>query len=344
MNSAGRIGRSLVIRADASQRTGSGHVMRMMALAQGWRDAGGTAFLVAAELPEALEIRVREGGMAVKRIDAAVASPSDASSTIGIAAEEGAAWVVLDGYSFGPEFHSFIRAAGIELMVVDDIGHLSRYDVDAILNQNSYASEAMYPERLPQTKLLLGSPYALIREEFLVWRNRPKSIPERGSRIVVTLGGADPDDATPRIVEGLADLDAEVIVILGGGNPHAPPKVPAGATARFEIVRDRRDMPDLLRWADLAVSGAGSTCWELAVLGVPGVLTILAENQVRIAEHLEAIGAAKSLGWASGLEPSEIGRVVDAVLKDKALRVAMSKAGSHLVDGGGAGRATAELW
>jgi spore coat polysaccharide biosynthesis predicted glycosyltransferase SpsG len=32
-------------------------------------------------------------------------------------------------------------------------------------------------------------------------------------------------------------------------------------------------------WADVAVSAGGSTCWELAFMGAPGLIITVAENQ-----------------------------------------------------------------
>ena len=45
--------------------------------------------------------------------------------------------------------------------------------------------------------------------------------------------------------------------------------------------------------ADLAIGAGGSSSWERCCLGLPTLLYVLAENQRKIAESLEKLGAVK---------------------------------------------------
>ena len=47
------------------------------------------------------------------------------------------------------------------------------------------------------------------------------------------------------------------------------------------------NMPELMARADVAVSAGGSTCWEVAFMGLPFLIVVLAENQEHIAKELE---------------------------------------------------------
>jgi spore coat polysaccharide biosynthesis predicted glycosyltransferase SpsG len=102
-------------------------------------------------------------------------------------------------------------------------------------------------------------------------------------------------------------------------------------------------MSDWMAWADVAVTAAGSTCWELAFMGVPMVTLVLAENQVRIAASLSAAGAAVSAGWANDVEPGAMAAAIDAMVSSRQAREQMSRCGRDLVDGLGAERVTAVL-
>ena len=70
------------------------------------------------------------------------------------------------------------------------------YCADLVLNQNIYAREELYKYRDFKTELLLGSPFVLLRSEFRSWRNRIRKNPDKAGKILVTLGGSDPDNVT----------------------------------------------------------------------------------------------------------------------------------------------------
>jgi UDP-2,4-diacetamido-2,4,6-trideoxy-beta-L-altropyranose hydrolase len=336
-------GHRLLIRADASERIGSGHVMRSLALAQAWQDSGGAACLAARLLPKAIERRWHEEKIEIRQLAEAC---GDAQQTVELAREIGADWVVLDGYQFGAENQRAIKNAGLQLLVVDDEARARHYVADLVLNQAPYAVPGLYPIRSPRTALLLGTRYALLRREFLRARPTDRSQAPRTQRVLVTLGGADPDNCTRTILEAIAGIEKlTTIAVVGPSNSHAMEleQLAQGARGRITVRRNPTDMSELMAWADLAISAAGSTCWELAFMGLPMLLVVLAENQRPGATSLEQLGLARNLGWHSKLSPDKVCAAVMQISDDPALRASMSRKGLELIDGRGASRVVTEM-
>ena len=333
----------LLIRADASEQIGSGHVMRCLALAQAWQEAGGEVFLGARTLAETLKRRWRDEQIESRQI---ATSGDDAGETVKLAREIGADWVVLDGYQFGTEFQRAIKNAGFRLLVVDDDGCAQHYAADLILNQNPCASRNMYPSRNIGTELLLGTRYALLRREFLSARPANRAHAPRAARILVTLGGADLDNCTRKILEAVAVIEGlATTAIVGPDNPRAPEleELAKRADARIAIRQNPPDMPQLMAWADIAVSAAGTTCWELAFMGLPMLLVVLADNQRPNATCLDKLGTAANLGWHGALSEDKMRAAIVQTLDDPALRASMSQKGFELVDGRGASRVVRKM-
>ena len=302
----------LLIRADADSRIGIGHVMRCLALAQAWQDSGGKAVLVAAELPEGLEERLRHEGIQLARITAPVGGPEDAAATLAVARHHKAAWVVVDGYAFSAHYFDALREAGPRVVAVDDMGHLERYPVDVLLNQNLSATSAMYDGRTgPSTTLLLGPRFSLLRREFRRIPTRTQSGPHEPRRVLVTFGGADHENLTGDVLRNLQRTvlrDLHVIVLAGAANPHVPMLRELAAGMRFscEVRVDVSNVAELMAWADAAITAGGSTVWELASLGVPALIGAVEQNQLMGVSALSEIPFFRALP-ATELLSSDIG-------------------------------------
>jgi UDP-2,4-diacetamido-2,4,6-trideoxy-beta-L-altropyranose hydrolase len=338
---------NLLIRADASIVMGTGHVMRCLALAQAWREAGGNAVFAMAQNTPAIEALLTAESCRVNRIpEAEPGTLEDSQAAIALARQLRVEWIVVDGYQFGSEYLGSLKAAGFKILIVDDYGHATHYAADLVLNQNSYAREILYCSREPYTRLLLGTEYCLLRSEFARWRDWQREIVPVGRKILATMGGSDAENVTRMVVRALANIsDIEVIVVVGGSNPHLDLLRTALSRAgrHFDLRQDVRDMPELMAWADLAVAGAGSTCWEMCLLKLPMVLIDLAENQKPIARSLESLGAGVHLGSAKSVAAGEIGDRVRAVLLSQRDRAALSLSCGALVDGLGASRVVSKL-
>lgn len=341
-------GPRLVIRADANVAMGTGHVMRCLALAQAWQDAGGGCVFAMEQSTSAVESRLREQGMEVAVLRAAAGSVEDARETAGIAAEQGARWIVVDGYQFGSEYQSAIRAAGFKFLFLDDYVHAAPYSADLILNQNFQAKAEMYSQRDSCTQLLLGPRYAMLRREFRAWRDWRRENHGVAKKILVTMGGSDPDNATSiamEAVRSIRDLGLETTVLVGGSNPHLQSirESIASEDSAVRLVVDAGNVAEWMVWADVAISGAGTTVWELCFLGLPSVLLVLADNQEPVAEFAEKMQIAWNLGRPCLGSSAIIAEKVRELLNSRDVRAMQSRNGRSLVDGRGAERVVAHL-
>jgi UDP-2,4-diacetamido-2,4,6-trideoxy-beta-L-altropyranose hydrolase len=331
---------NLAIRADASSAIGTGHVMRCLALAKAWQGIGGRVFCLMAESVLALEERLNRESVVWGRITAAAGTVEDADQTVTWARSANASWLVVDGYRFGPAYIRRLKSAGLRVLFLDDDGRFDFYPADAVLNQNIFPNPAMYDNREPFTRLLLGSEYVLLRPEFLAEPNA-REHPTIGWKVLVTMGGSDPQDVTRKVLLALLKIERnfEARIVVGSGNPRQH-ELQALAVRRVGIRLERSptNMAPLMRWADVAISGAGGTCWELAHLGLASIVIALSSDQVGIARGLAENDIAISLGWHANLSEERISDALNSLLGDHGRRIAMSERGTKLVDGHGAER------
>jgi RimJ/RimL family protein N-acetyltransferase len=97
-------------------------------------------------------------------------------------------------------------------------------------------------------------------------------------------------------------------------------------------------MPELMAWADMAVTAGGITSWEIAFLGLPNLTLVLANNQGLVAEGLDQSGAAIKLGWYLKIGKEWIAGALKDLAFDSARRRKMAQTGQELVDGQGVQR------
>jgi UDP-2,4-diacetamido-2,4,6-trideoxy-beta-L-altropyranose hydrolase len=345
----------LCLRADARPDVGIGHLMRCLALAQAWQDRGGSASFVTATASPALLKRLDSEGFAVHRLQAEPASAADAAETDTVASGRGAAWVVVDGYLFGPGYLQGLIKDDRQLMVIDDQATQDFAAARLIVNPNVQATPKLYAGSNGGERVLAGSRFALLRREFQANVTERKSTtkqtrPDADRRnlpghVVITMGGSDPPNATGRMLEilsGFGDRRLKLSVILGPANTHRERLEPVLAALRgkhdVELLVDPPDLVAVLARADLAVSAAGTTCWELASLGVPLAIVVLADNQLAGAEALAQRGMAVLLGWHEELNASAVLQQLRSLLQQPELLRRLSNDARSLIDGRGAGR------
>jgi len=337
-------GDRLLLRADADEHIGSGHLMRLVALGQAWHDAGGRV-LVATFAPGGLLDRIASEGWDVHRLRSVPQDRADLLEIRRLAQDVSPSWIAIDGPQFDARYIVELGRAA-NTLVVDDLARLAAYPATVVLNQNLHASALTYPPS-PGTRLLTGPAYALLRREFRSdWPTREP--PGEARALVVTFGGADPARLTRRTLEALSRSapDAfQVTAVAGGANPDLPALLELAGKQRgqIEVRHNVVDMAGLLAQADLALSSAGSTVWELARMGVPALVIETAAAEPMLVSGLAAIGLFRPLGAPDRLTD---GALVDALLDaaaDRPWRTRMAALGRSIVDGLGAERVVSAM-
>ena len=282
--------KTLLVRVDASHEIGIGHIMRCIALSQGWRANGGRVIFITYCENDGLRRRLVEEGFQVVSLEKVNTCNLCDTAQQAFAAHPGA-WVILDGYHFGTAYQALLKEKGHKLLVIDDLADLNFYTGDLVLNQNAYGRQLKYTCE-PRVGLLLGSDYALLRSEFLDWLGWRRIYPETVQRVLVTFGGSDATKQTCKVIQAINNLDSctlQVDVIVGANNPNISELLMTVRSQRHQIKvkPNATNMPEQMAWADVALTAGGSTCWELAFMQVPSLVITTASNQRYVAPELQ---------------------------------------------------------
>jgi spore coat polysaccharide biosynthesis predicted glycosyltransferase SpsG/RimJ/RimL family protein N-acetyltransferase len=188
-------------------------------------------------------------------------------------------------------------------------------------------------------RLLLGPKHAILRSWWSEHRAATRSrLANQGpvGRILVSMGGTDPDNATARVMAAVArsGMDVQVAVVLGAGSPHIE-MVKKALRPNMTLHVDPEHLVDLCAKADLAIGAPGTSSFERAVLGLPAILVPLADNQRFIAAAFAASGAAEILPVEILDDADAFGGRIAALAHDPERRHIMSQRAASVTDGRG---------
>jgi len=340
---------TLVIRADASIKSGTGHVMRCLALAQAAVKENIRVIFVTKTSNTDILKKLSSFGIEFYMMKEMPGPLLEADELCTIATNASASWIAVDGYHFSEQYLSRLKqTSSAKILFIDDYAHLNFYDVDLLINQNISAPKYCY-KTSNDAEILAGSKYVLLRDEFVTHTQDAKEIKEIPVNILVTMGGSDPYGMTSRVIEAIEDLNQALFslrVIVGALNPDIDSiyNTSKRSKTNVSLFKNATDMPSFIRWADIIISAAGSTCWEICYFGTPAVVTSVTENQQDIAEYLHNAGCAVYAGKHEQLTRGKLTNTIYQLANDHSLRKSMSIKQQKIVDALGRQRVLAKLF
>lgn len=350
----------IVIRTDASLVIGTGHVMRCKTLAEELHRRGAEVVFVCRDLRGNLIPLLKKYDFIVKELPTpkainpvqaeksddysawlGVEQSEDVSQTIEALGDFEPDWLVVDHYGLDESWEQGLRGRVDKILVIDDLVNRP-HDCDVLLNQNLLDDlDNAYQGLVPNgCRKLLGPRFALLRREFREAREMLRDRDGMIRRTLVFFGGVDPTSETEKALKALEMLgrpDLAVDVVVGSNNPQGE-KIEAICRCKRNVTFHRQvsNMAELMSCADLAIGAGGTASWERCCMGLPALVTIIADNQSESTLQLANRGAVRIVGITSEVEPLDYKVKISALTPDK-LKT-MQTNGFDLVDGRGIDR------
>jgi len=303
---------NVIFRVDASIETGSGHIMRCLALADALKPVATINFVCRHLLPPLEKLILGKNfGLRLlpKSYDAHgdlahshwlhSSQAQDALDTIeAISATGKCDWLVIDHYSLDHRFENYLRKYVCKILVIDDLA--DRYhECDLLIDQNPFENQdTRYINKVSsECTCLLGANYCFIRDEFLLQRNSvsPRSGPV--SSILIYFGGIDNLNKTQEAIETILDLAENDIAsgrlkinVVIGSTHRACIKIKSICeNNNINLHIQTQNMAKLMSEADLAIGAGGISTFERLYLRLPALVTPIAKNQLEPLRFMESL-------------------------------------------------------
>ena len=332
----------ILIRADANEKTGSGHVMRCLSVASAFKAKGETVRFVTADTKS--YVLISSNGFDCEVLDTDFSDmEGEINKLTSIVSLYNPSLLIIDSY-FVTECYFAELGKLVKTAYIDDLNE-KVWDVDFLINYNVFASEYDYSGyENTKTKLLLTPEFAPLRDEF---RNQaPHENKDNVTDILVSAGGSDPARISERIISEICPLlpDIRFHFIIGALNPRID-EIKKMEKGNVVLHVNEQHIADLMRECDIAVSASGSTLYELCACGVPTIVYTLADNQIPAAKLFDKLGIMLNSGDCRFDEKfiSNLKSCIRKLISDTDTRTKMSYNMQHLVDGQGAERLAERL-
>jgi spore coat polysaccharide biosynthesis predicted glycosyltransferase SpsG len=306
------VSRSLLILTEGDRHRGLGHVTRCAAYAEGWIGRGG-------------EVRWRlDGDGAARSVAGATGEVALGPWLDRIDTLAPADMAIVDSYRLTAPLARAVADRFEAVVFVDDLQAVT-YPAATVVHPALDPA----PAAPDAAEWLVGPRWQPLRPAFWTLPSRPPARDTIG-RVLVTLGGGDTPGLGAEVAGAVRRLLPETRIDLVAG--HAEVEAAADVTVHRGLSAEA--MADLMLRADLAVSAAGTTVFELARCGTPTLMIGIADNQRPNLRYWPDAGGFVSLGRPDAGLGARLEAGV-AALGSPQVRAAVSARAGALVDGQG---------
>lgn len=274
---------SVYFRTDGNESIGLGHIYRCLSLAGILQPAFESVFIFS-KTPRHLFEKIdflKVKSMFIEHSDEQLEMQWIESSV------PSSSLIVIDSYEFTDGYFRDLLQRGYKTVFVDDQNKINT-EAYAIINHLVGSERNNY---LKAKKIFLGPAYAILREEFLKAVHKPSK--KIGESIFVSLGGADKDHVTNKVVKCLLTLGKKINVLIGAGfTGQQELEIISRANPRAKIFKEKpaSEIIELISDSEFAVITPGMISYELFTIGIPAVCGYISSSQRQVVSQFEEHG------------------------------------------------------
>lgn len=334
------------IRADANEIVATGHVMRCLAIADELRKIGEEPVFISADNFSRAMLK-QKGYEFVslesdwKHMECEIGKLEQVISKYDIKA------LLVDSYYVSKLYFEKIHGL-TKIMYIEDLGQ-DVYDVDAIVCYANYYKDLFLNEKYSsKVKLFQGTDYIPLRSRFF---NLPsKRISSRIRKLIVLSGGIDNYNFlwnfSKKILGNSLFETLETIHVICGKyyDKYDELLQEFMGIGKFQFHRAVDHIEEYMLSADVAISAAGVTSYELCATGTPTIIYTMADNQKKNAKSFYEDGLMEYAGDLR-CDPAldEIIELLQRKYQDFGYRKKISEIMKKKIDGKGAQRIAKEI-
>lgn len=336
--------KKIAFRVDSSNSIGSGHVHRCLALAHFFKKNAADVYFFGRNHKGNIHSFIRESGFQLIELTqpsrewVGEKTPhadwlgtdliSDVQETNDLMEKVGKFDALfMDHYAIDDRWLKPFLNRNLITAAIDDLCDRS-LNFDLLINQSIGVTEKNYTQLSPNSQKLLGPKYALLRNEFNDQRSDIKTR-NRIQNILISFGGIDATNETQKTVLALLpELEPEMkLQVVPGTMSKIDTQSP-----QIVLHKNTQKMASLMKSADLAFGAPGTMTWERCAMGLPAIVTILADNQLRNAQDGENAGFQICLGTSNEVTVKTIKEAFLMLKKDRNKLQSMSQKAQDTVD------------
>ncbi len=295
--------KNIVVRLDAGNIFGFGHLSRCISLVESFASDHDIHFIIKTD--DKLKVQNFIKSHYSKRVDSLTfigtfLEKEKELELINQTVKSLNGFLIVDHYTADYEYQLCLRRNEIKWLQFDSHGD-QKLCADLVLHGSPGATREIYAPLvdLERTKLLLGTQYAIVSKNFIEIRKKVRPRDEL-KKILVCFGGGNEKGATLKclsLIDNNLFSSLVFLIIVSDRNPdlQAIQKI-SSVKQNIHIIVNSTEVHKLMADSDLAIIAPGTLSYEAASVGLPMSLITIADNQNINAKGWVHIGAAINLG------------------------------------------------
>lgn len=179
--------------------------------------------------------------------------------------------------------------------MIDDVGEADQF-ADIMFAGMIYPTKKIFASK----KVYSGSDYIILNPEI----SKYKRVRNELRKIIVSLGGSDPQGVTLAVIEALSSTFYDVDIVIGP-NFKFREELEEFNDNKYNVYQNVPSLIELFSKYDLAITGGGVTCCEANAAGLPCIIIANAPHEVLTGRFMQKLGGSLYAGdykdWDRGI-------------------------------------------